>query len=162
MSTVAEVRGRVATEASHRPDAGSRAGSSGLAGQPDARGRGSAVGAHRQHRVELVELAAQAAADVLAQLEHALVGDRVAREVAVLAAAHQTAAQQHPEMLGDVLLRGAGRPLQLPHGRRGLAQGVEQADAHRLAEDAKALRDQLDERGRQRVGNVSVVVMRRA
>ena len=108
----------------------------------------------RQHRAELVELAAQAAADLLAQLEHALVGDRVAREVALLAAAHQTAAQQHPEVLGDVLLRGAGRALELLDGRGRLAQRVEQADAHRLAEHAKALGDQLHQRGRQRVRNV--------
>ena len=41
--------------------------------------------------------------------------------------------------------------LELLHRGRGLAQRVEQADAHRLAEDAKALGDRLGEGRRQRV-----------
>jgi hypothetical protein len=54
-------------------------------------------------------------------------------------------------VLGHVLLRRVGSRLQLLHGRRRLAQRVEQANPHRLGEHAKALGDQLDQRSRQRV-----------
>ena len=51
-------------------------------------------------------------------------------------------------MLGNALLRCAGRSLEFLDGGRSLAQRVQKTDAHRLAEDAKALRDQLDKRRR--------------
>ena len=55
-------------------------------------------------------------------------------------------------MLGDVLLRRAERLLQLTDTGRALAQPVEQLDPHRLPEHTETLRDQLDQRLRQRVG----------
>jgi hypothetical protein len=56
-------------------------------------------------------------------------------------------------VLGDVLLGRGERVLQLADGRVAVAQAVEQLDAHRLAEHAEALRDQLHERLRERVGD---------
>ena len=41
---------------------------------------------------------------------------------------------------------------QLVHARLALAQAVEQADPQRLADDAEAARDQLDELVRKRMG----------
>ena len=80
-----------------------------------------------------------------------LVGDRAAHAVAVLLAADDAGLGEHADVLGDVLLRGAERLGELVDGQRPVAQRVEQADAHRLADDAEALRDQLDERLRKRV-----------
>ena len=56
-------------------------------------------------------------------------------------------------MLGDVLLGGAERLLQLADGGVAIAQPVEQLDPHRLAEHAEALRDELDQRLGERVGD---------
>src|SRR5581483_4028083 len=66
-----------------------------------------------EDRLELLELAAHAAADLFAQLEHGGVADRVARMVAVLGTRDHAGAQQDAEVLGDVLLRGAERLLEL-------------------------------------------------
>jgi hypothetical protein len=49
-------------------------------------------------------------------------------------------------VLGDVLLGGAERLLELTDGGVALAEAVEQFDPHRLAEDAEALGDELDQR----------------
>ena len=47
-------------------------------------------------------------------------------------------------MLGDVLLAGAERLGELVDGQGTLAERVEDPDAHGLADDAKALRNELD------------------
>ncbi len=52
-----------------------------------------------QDRSELIELAPQTATHQLAQLEHAFVGDLIAREVALLGAGDQATAQEHSQML---------------------------------------------------------------
>src|SRR6516164_6101423 len=106
-----------------------------------------------QECVELCRLAVQVAADLLAQVEDRLVGDRVDGEVALLAPRDDACAQQHAQVLGDVLLRGTGRLLELLHRRLTVAQRVEQPDPHRLAQDAKALCDQLDQGHRKGVGD---------
>ena len=67
----------------------------------------SLVGSFLQQCVELVQLSAYAATHLVAELEYTFVGDRVEREVAILAPAHEPAAQQHAEVLGDVLLGGS-------------------------------------------------------
>jgi hypothetical protein len=56
-------------------------------------------------------------------------------------------------VLGDVLLRRPDRLGQLVDGHGPVAQGVEQADAHRLAEHTEAVRDELDERLGQGMGD---------
>ena len=61
-------------------------------------------------------------------------------------------------MLGEVLLGGAERLLQLADARLALAQPVEQLDAHRFAEHAEALCDQLDEGLGKRMRNGGHVV----
>jgi hypothetical protein len=53
---------------------------------------------------------------------------------------------EHAEMLGDVLLGGTERLMQLVDGRRPAAKMVEQLDAHRLTDDPEALGDHLDQR----------------
>src|SRR5690349_1884110 len=106
-----------------------------------------------EESVQLADLPMQAAAYVLAELEHSLVGDRVAGEVAVLRAGHEAGPEQHAQVLGHVLLRGAGGLLQLLHGRVVLAERVEQLDPHRLAEYPEALRDQVHERVGKGMGN---------
>ena len=57
-------------------------------------------------------------------------------------------------MFGDVLLGSARSLLELLDGGGRLAQSVQETDAHRLAENAKALRDQLDERRLERVWDI--------
>ena len=56
-------------------------------------------------------------------------------------------------MLGDVLLRGFERLGELADGGFAVAELVEQADSHRLAEDAEAAGDQLDQVVGQRLGS---------
>ena len=102
--------------------------------------------------IQLLHLSAQSTADVLTELEHGVVRDLVADEVALLLPRDGAGGEQHAQMLRDVLLGAAGRLLKLPDGRRALAQAVEQPDPHRLAEHAKALCDQLDETFGKRVG----------
>ena len=53
---------------------------------------------------EVAELALQSAADLLAEREHALVGDRVERVRALLSAAENPGLVEDAEVLGDVLL----------------------------------------------------------
>src|SRR5581483_10313609 len=97
---------------------------------------------------ERLQLALEAAADLLAEVEHARVDDPVVDVGACLAAADDPRLEQQAEVLGNVLLRGPGRLDQLLHGRLATVQPelLEDADAHRLAEDAEPLFDQLDER----------------
>ena len=71
--------------------------------------------------------------------------------VALLGAGDHPGGVEDAEVLGDVLLRGAERLLQLADGRVALAQAIEQLDSHRLAEDAEALGDELDQRLGKRV-----------
>ncbi|MCZ7588885.1 MAG: hypothetical protein M5U27_08560 [Gaiella sp.] len=49
------------------------------------------------------------------------------------------------EVLGDVLLGGAEARGQLGDGRLAVAQAVEDADPHGLADHAKPARDELDD-----------------
>ncbi len=105
-----------------------------------------------QDRVELLELAADAAADLLAEVEHAGVADRVAHLVALLDAGDHTRGVEDAEVFGDILLGGAKRLLELTDGGVALAKAVEQLDPHRFAEDAEALGDQFDQRLGKRVG----------
>src|SRR5947208_2407791 len=95
--------------------------------------------------VQRLEPPLEAAADVLAQREDALVGDRVAGVVALLPPPHDSGRAEHAEVFRDVLLGGPDQRGQLEHGRLALAQVVEELDPRRLAQHAKALRDQLDE-----------------
>ena len=97
------------------------------------------------------DLPAQAATDELAELEDTLVGDRAVHVIAGPLAGHDARLGQHADVLGDVLLRRAERARELVDGQRAVAQGVEQADAHRLADHAEAPCDQLDELGRERM-----------
>ena len=60
--------------------------------------------------------------------------------------------RQQSEVLGDILLRGAEVGGQLVHARLAVPQAVEQPDAHRLSDHAKAAGDQLDERVWKRIG----------
>ena len=73
--------------------------------------------------------------------------------VAVLGAADHSRGVQDAEVLGDVLLGGVERFLQLTDGRVSLAQSVEQLDPHRLAEHPEALRDEFDQRLGKRMQN---------
>src|SRR6266545_2383584 len=102
---------------------------------------------------ERLELPLEAAADALAELEHALVRDRVVGEVALLTAGDDPRPVEHAEVLGNVLLRRPDQVGQLEHARLPLAQPVEQLDPRRLAQRAKALRDQLDQISGKRVRN---------
>ena len=52
-----------------------------------------------QNRLEALELAADAAADLVAELEHAGIADRVTRVVALLGAADHARGMQDPEVL---------------------------------------------------------------
>ena len=70
----------------------------------------------RQDGVEFVELAADAAADLLAQLEDAFVGDRVAHVVAILGARHHAGGVEDAKVLGDVLLGGTEGALEFADG----------------------------------------------
>ena len=82
-----------------------------------------------------------------------VVGDGAADAVAVLLPGDDAGLGEHADVLGDVLLRGAERLGELVDGQGPVAQRVEQADAHGLADDPEALGDELDERLRKRVGN---------
>jgi hypothetical protein len=64
----------------------------------------AAVTTGLQDRLELLELPAHAAAQLIAKLEHAGVADRVARMVALLGAGDHPGRVKDPEVLGDVLL----------------------------------------------------------
>ncbi len=67
---------------------------------------------------------------------------------------HDAGLVQQPEVLGDVLLRRAEPVDEFADGRVAVTQRVEQLDAHRLAEDAKALSDQLGELIGERVWDI--------
>jgi hypothetical protein len=73
--------------------------------------------------------------------------------VAGFGAADHAGAVEDAEVLGDVLLGGAQCLLELSDGRRSFAEAIEQLDAHRLAEHAKTLCDELDQRLGKRVRN---------
>src|ERR1035438_2369797 len=103
--------------------------------------------------VELGDLAADAAAHLVAELEHARVADRVAHVVAVLGAGDHAGGMQDAEVLGDVLLGGAERLLELSDRRLTLPQAVQELDPHRLAEHPEALGDELDQRLGKRMGH---------
>ena len=97
-----------------------------------------------EDRLELLQLPAHAAADLIAELEHRGVADRIARVIAVLGAADHAGSVKDSKMLGNVLLGGAERLLELADSGLALAQPVEQLDPHRLAEHAEALCHELD------------------
>src|SRR6266540_3643799 len=105
--------------------------------------RGSVV-ARLQQPAEFGELGLDAAADVLAEAQDALVDDPVVDVVAVLAAADDAGFGEQLQVFGDVLLRAVERPAELIHARLAGAELVEQTDPERLAEHAEATRDQLD------------------
>ena len=94
---------------------------------------------------EVGELALQATADLLAELQHAGIGDRVEGVRPLLAAADDARLVEDAEVLRDVLLRRAEALGQLGDGRLAVAQAVEDPDSHRLADDAEAPRDELDD-----------------
>jgi len=73
---------------------------------------------------------------------------------AVPAATDDAGLQQDTEVLRDVLLRRPGGLAQLAHARLAFAERVEQLDPHRLADDAEAARDQLDQRVGKGLGKV--------
>ena len=58
-----------------------------------------------------------------------------------------------PRCLETFCCEAPVRLLELADGRVAVAQAVEQLDAHRLAEHAEALGDELDERLGERVGD---------
>lgn len=107
-----------------------------------------------QELVELSELAAEAAADELAQFEHGLIGDGVARARAVLRPADDARSVQDAQVLGHVLLRAAEHGRQFVDRGRPVSQRIEQLDAHGLANDTKAGRNHVNERIRERVRNI--------
>jgi sulfide:quinone oxidoreductase len=96
----------------------------------------------------------EAAADVLAEREHALVGDRVVGVVAALRTPDDPFLAEDAEVLGDVLLRRADRVGQLLHARFPLAEQVEQLDPRRVGEHVEAARDQLNQVVGERAVNV--------
>jgi sulfide:quinone oxidoreductase len=109
----------------------------------------------------------EAAADVLAEREHALVGDRVVGVVAALRTPDDPLLAEDAEVLGDVLLRRADRVGQLLHARFPLAEQVEQLDPRRVGEHVEAARDQLNQVVGERAVNVKpplplIVAPRRA
>ena len=57
-----------------------------------------------EDRLEVVELASYAAADLVAKFEHTGVTDRVAGVVALLGAGDHAGGEEDPEVFGDVLL----------------------------------------------------------
>src|SRR6266545_2504218 len=80
---------------------------------------------------ERLQLPLEAAADGLAEFEHARVRDRVVGEVAPLAPPDDAGPLEHTEVLGDVLLCRPDRLRQLEHARLALTQLVEQLDPRR-------------------------------
>src|SRR5262245_37898517 len=106
-----------------------------------------------EERIELVEFAAQSIADLVAEREDDRVDYPVQGEVALLAPAHDPASQQDPEMLRDVLLRGAGRLLKVADARLALAKDLKQLDPHRLAQHPEALSNPLHQRVGERPRN---------
>jgi hypothetical protein len=95
---------------------------------------------------ELCVLALEAGADLLAEAVHDLVGDPVIDERALFASPDNAGVEKHPEVLGHVLLTGAGGSDQLLDASLPVHQLLEQADAERLAEGAETLGDELDDR----------------
>src|SRR5680860_277856 len=91
-------------------------------------------------------MALDAAADLVAEREDAVVGDAVAHRVAVLLAHEEARAVQEAEMLGDVLLGGRDRYGQRADRQGPVAQRVEDPDTGRLAEEAEPLGDHLRHR----------------
>jgi hypothetical protein len=65
-----------------------------------------------EDRLELLELAPNTPAYLVAELEYGRIADRVARVVAVLCPHHHAGARENAEVLGHVLLRGAERFLE--------------------------------------------------
>jgi hypothetical protein len=97
------------------------------------------------HSGAVLESERGAAANVLAEREDALVGDRVVGVVADLPPSDDPRLQQHTEVLGNVLLRRIDAFAQLLHTRLPLPEQVEQLDSRRVGEHAEAARDQLDQ-----------------
>src|SRR5687767_6952449 len=96
--------------------------------------RGPSAAHSLDELVQGLQLLLQRAADLLAEGEDALVDDPIVDVGSLLAAAEHAALGKDSEMLGDVLLGGAERRAQLVHARLALAQAVEEADPHRLAD----------------------------
>jgi hypothetical protein len=109
-----------------------------------------------QDAVELGQLLTKASAHLLAQREHGVVGDGVADARALLRAADDARLMEDAKVLGDVLLRGVQRLDELTDRSRAVAQPVQELDPHRLADDTKPLRDQLDQRLGKGAGHVHV------
>ena len=70
----------------------------------------------------------------------------------LLAPADDAGLVEDAEVLRDVLLGRAEALGELGDGRLAVAQTLEDPDAHRLADDAEAPRDQLDDGGGKRMG----------
>ena len=103
--------------------------------------------------MELGNLTLEGPADLVAHPQHARVLDGVVREAPLLAAGDDPEREQQAEMLRHVLLGVAelvGELLNRPDRR---AKALENSDAARLTERAKALGDQLDECIGKRMGS---------
>ena len=104
-------------------------------------------------RFEFLQLAANAAAHLVAEVEHGRIADRVAGVGSLLVATHHASGVEDAEVLRDILLGCPERVLQFADGRIAVTQPVKKLDPRRLAEHAEALGDELDQRLWQRVRN---------
>ena len=115
-----------------------------------------------EDRLELAQLPADAAADLIAQLEHAGVADRVQAWFPSLVRLTIPAAWRIPRCLETFCCEAPSASLELADRGITLAQPVQQLDPHRLAEHAEALGHELDQRLRERVGNGLCLAIRQS
>ena len=85
-------------------------------------------------------LAFEAGADLLAEIVNGVVDDAVVNGSPLLAAADDAGMEEDSEVLGDVLLAGAGCCDELSHAGLAFQQLLDESDAKGVAEGAEPLR----------------------